>query len=366
LRIDTIMPGLMARIPADSAIRAAFSATDSSITFTMKDDLSAFWSLFAFAPLWAAGPGGTVEGAGSPPYAVRSVEAGACTLSPLLPGIPEVSVTGFTDEAAMLAAYSQGLLDYVKTGLPKPAASVRGISWQSDAPAVIALILNAKSAVFSDIKARSLALSSLDVPYMVLRALQGNAAVAKGIYFDQALPSPAQAQFDLISGKKISILVGTIERSSLEMLSAMMVKSWLEKKGAIVSLIVPKTAADLAIAKKAQAYDAMVATIWLQPAFRGLISDGSNGFFWQFPAVSANNGSPKALADEIGCPASYDALKASAQRLETYLISNLMVVPLIRPVVSEIYRPEVLGTAKATPGSPILESMRDILKITPP
>ncbi len=366
LRLDTIMPGLTARIPADSGIKASYSEAESSITFTMKEDMSAFWSIFAFAPLWAAGPGGTVEGAGKPPYVIKSVDEGSCTLSPLISGIPEVKVTGYPDEAAMLASYSQGLLDYVKTGLPKPAASVRGISWQSDAPAVVTLILNPKSAAFSDVKARTLALSSLDIPYMVLRALQGNASAARGIYFGQAPPSSAQAQPDLLSGKKVSILVSTTERSSLEMLSAMMVESWLEKKGAAVSLIIPKTAADLASARKAQAYDAMVASIWLQPAFRGLIRDGGNGYFWPSPAVSANNGDVKAWLDEISCPTSFDALKSSAQKLEAYLVSNLVAIPLIRPVVSEIYRPEAFGPTKASPGSPILQSLRDLSTITLP
>ena len=365
IRIDTIMPGLSARIPADSGIRVSFSELDSSITFTMKDDLSAFWSIFAFAPLWAAGPGGTVEGAGSPAYSMKSVENGSCTLSASSSGALEVFITGYPDESSMLAAYSQGLLDYIKTGLPKPAASVRGISWQSDAPAVITLIINPKSAVFSDIKARSVALSSLDVPYMVLRALQGNATVARGMYFPQAPPSVLQAQPDLLSGKKVSLLVGTTERSSLEMLSAMMIESWLERKGASVSIVLPKTAADLASAKKVQSYDAMVASVWLQPAFRGLIRDASGGSAMPSPAAAAINGDVKAWVDELVSPASFASLKASAQKLEAYLLSNMLAMPLIRPVVSEIYRPEALGSIKASPGNPILSSLRDISGAVP-
>ena len=366
IRIGTIMPGLSSRIPIDSGITASFSEEDSSITFSFKDDLSAFWSIFAFAPLWAAGPGGTIEGAGSPPYSVKSVEAGSCTLTPKAPGNPEVIVTGFQDEASMLAAYSLGLLDYMKTGLPKPAASVRGISWQSDAPAVVTLFLNQKSALFSDIKARSSVLSCLDVPYMVLRALGGNASVAQGLYFPQAAPSSSQAQSDLLSGKKISLLVGSTERSSLEMLSALMIESWLERRGASVSITLPKTATDLASAKKSQAYDAMVATVWLKPAFMGLVRDGGNGSTGASPAGFAANGDAKAWVDEIISPASFASLKASAQKLEAYILSNVLAIPLIRPVVSEIYRPEALGTPKASPGSPLFVSLRDLSRISLP
>ncbi len=366
IRIDTIMPGLAARIPTDSGIRASYSEADSSITFFLKDDISAFWNIFAFAPLWAAGPGGTIEGAGAPQYSVKSAEAGSCTLYPRLPGIAEVVVTGFPDESAMLSSYSQGLLDYVKTGLAKPAASVRGVSWQSDAPAVITLFLNQNSQLFSDMKARQSAMSCLDVPYMVLRALQGNASIAQGIYFPQASPSAAQAQTGLLSGKKISILVGSTERSSLEMLSALMVESWLERKGASVSITLPKTAADLASARKAQSYDAVIASVWLQPAFRGLIRDGNEGISGFSTAGAAANADVKAWIDELASPTSFSSLKASAQKLEAYLMSNMLAVPLIRPVISEIYRPEALGSHKASPGSPVFVTLRDISKVSFP
>ena len=366
IRIDTIMPGLAARIPTDSGIRVSYSESDSSITFLLKDDISAFWTIFAFAPLWAAGPGGTVEGAGAPPYFMKSVEEGSCTLSPRHPGIPEIVLTGFPDESAMLSSYSQGLLDYVKTGLAKPAASVRGISWQSDAPAVITLFLNQNSQLFSDIRARHSAQSCLDVPYMVLRALQGNASIAQGIYFPQASPSAAQAQTGLLSGKKISILVGSTERSSLEMLSALMVESWLERKGASVSITLPKTAADLASARKAQSYDAVIASVWLQPAFRGLIRDGNEGISGFSTAGAAANADVKAWIDELASPTSFSSLKASAQKLEAYLMSNMLAVPLIRPVISEIYRPEALGSHKASPGSPVFVTLRDISKVSFP
>ncbi len=366
VRIDTIMPGLAARIPADSNIRISFSEPESSITFFMKDDPSAFWNIFAFAPLWAAGPGGTVEGAGAPPYSISNAEEGSCTLSPRLPGYAEVIVTGFQDEAAMLSSYSEGKLDYVKTGLPKPAASIRGVSWQSDAPAVIALFLNQKSALLSDIKARSSVLASLDVSYLVLRTLQGNASVAQGMYFPQVPPSSSQAQPDSLSGKKINLLVASTERSSLEMLSALMVESWLERKGASVSITLPKTAAELASARKAQAYDAMVAAVWLQPAFRSLVRDGTIGTSGSSPAGFATNGDVRVWVDEIVYPASFASMSSSAKELEAYLISSILAIPLIRPVVSEIYRPEALGSPKASPGRPLLASLRDLSGIILP
>lgn len=360
IRVDTVMPGLIARIPAESGISASFSQLDSTITFTFKDDLSLFWSIFAFAPLWAPGAGGAIDGAGSPPYALGNAESGSCTFLPRASGIPEVIVTGYTDEAQMLSAFSQGMLDYVKTGLPKPAASVRGISWQSDSPAVITLLLNRRSALFSDTRARLSVLSNLDVPYMVLRALQGNASVAHGVYFQQASPSVVEAPSDMLAGKKISILVGSTERSSLEMLSALMVESWLERRGAQVSIILPKTAAELASAKKASQFDAMIASIWLEPAFAGLIRDAGNSYLGPTGASLATNGETKAWSDEITCPASFASLIASAQKLEAYLVSNAIAIPLIRPVVSEVFRPEALGSPKAYPGRPILNSLREI------
>lgn len=357
---DKVVEALIARIPGSSGIAIRSDAASRSILFTFRDDISAFWNLFAFAPVWTSGVDGTIAGAGSPPYRIASFTEGSVRLEASAADGPAITITGFPDEKSMLDAFTSGNIDYARTALTKAAASIKGLSWQSEAPNVISLVFNSKSATFFDISARAIASSLLDIPYLVLRASNGNATAARGIYFDSRAPEDTSAGTGLLAGRKLSILVDSTDRSSLEMLCALLIESWWEKGGAIVSVTVPKTDSELSALMNTGSYDALVSSIWLQPAFMGLYKSGLGSEIGASSWGGWNGNERLEAIKALRSPKSYEHLSEAARKLEAMMLDSFSVLPLIRPIISELYRPSVLEHISQSPGRPLLDSLRDL------
>jgi hypothetical protein len=361
--IEAAARGLAARVPVESGITVVADATRNSLRFSFRDDASAFWNLFAFTPIWVPGLEGTIKGAGSPPYSQSEFGEGSCRLIPNTEGAPELLIVGYNDEKSLAAAFSASEIDYMKTGLTKQAASVRGLSWQSEAPAVIALVFNSKSLLFSDIKARFAAYEALDMPYLLLRVLQGAATSANGLYFRYKPATTYDTASVSFFGVKLSILIDSTQVSSLEMLCALMIESWWEKKGALVSITIPKDANELTAAIKGANFDAIVTSAWLQPVFRGLVRTGYSGNLSSLLWGGWNGVERQELVRTVMYPQSYGAMLSAALKLETAMLDSCSVLPLIKPCISENYRPDLFSSLKQIPGQPMISSMRDLALI---
>jgi len=352
---------LSSRIPQGSDLTVSAGPDGVSLVFGLGEDPGIFWVLFAFAPVYSIDTAGCLVGAGDPPYRLVKCEAGAYLFEPVSQGRTQVVVKGYTDTQTMLSAFSNGELHYVSTDLSRTAAAIKGTYWSSDSMAVTAVSYNPSSPLFRDAALRASVSKAIDRSYLVLRTIPGRASVASGIYFQS--PQTAEAS-PLSKGSRIRLLVASDKAYSLEMLCAVMVKSWWERQGAQVSVITATPEAGYRSQIAAGAYDAVISTGWLQPGFRGLTTAVGEGGFLPDGLVQTNQ-DIAALVDSIKNPGSFDGMSSCSMRLEASLLSNCLVFPLVRPTKSELYRPDKFTGWSMQQGRPLINSFRDFSAMIP-
>ncbi len=352
---------LSKRIPQGSAVTISPGNEGNSLVFSLGQDLGVFWTLFAFAPIYAFDSAGCLVGAGDPPYRLEKCEVGAYFLEPVSQGPAPVVVRGYADAQSMLSSFTAGELHYVSTDLSRTAAAVKGTYWSSDTPAVTMISYNPSSSVFADHSLRSSASRAIEKPYLVLRTIPGRATAASGLYFQGLQPAESAA---LLKGAKIRLLVASDKAYSLEMLCAVMVKSWWERLGAQVSIIAATVETDYRIQMAAGSYDALISTGWLQPAFRGLATSIMEGGFLP-DALIQTNIDVRSFVDSIKNPISFDNMLSCAMKLEASIFSSGLVLPLVKPTKSELYRPDRFTGWSMQQGQPLIDSFRDFVGISP-
>lgn len=354
--LEAIVKSLESRMRGSGAATIRADATANSIVFRFTADATGFWDLFAFAPIFAQAPDGYPVGAGDPKFKLGIIESDGIMLDAAQDGVLPVFFRGYRDQASMIAAYAEGSIDYCSTDLNRTSAQLKGPNWQSSPEAVIVMIINAASPVFSSAEMRSSALNLIDRPYLVLRAIPGRAIQSTGLYFPAS--SPTSGSSNMI-GKKIRLISSSDRIDSLEMLCSMMIKSWWEADGASVSLNLPSDKLTARMRVESGDYDALVTTVWLRPGFTCLLDSPAFGGLMQEPLKPE----AKALINRISVPKSFVEMVEAAEEMQELLVGKYLVLPLIHPVRTELYRPDQFGGWNSAVGEPLISTYRDFSRI---
>lgn len=354
--LEAIVKSLESRMHGSGAATIRADATTNSIVFRFTADATEFWDLFAFAPIFAQAPDGYPVGAGNPKFKLGLIESDGVMLDAAQDSVLPIFLRGYRDQASMIAAYAEGSIDYCSTDLNRTSAQLKGPNWQSSPEAVIVMIMNASSPVLNSTEMRSSAMNLIDRSYLVLRAIPGRAIQSTGLYFPAS--SQASGSSNMI-GTKIRLISSSDRIDSLEMLCSMMVKSWWEADGSSVSLNLPSDKLTARARVESGDYDALVTTVWLRPGFTGLLHSAANGGLMQASLKS----DAKALLSRISAPKTFDEMKDAAEDLQELLISKYLVLPLVHPVRTELYRPDQFGGWNSVVGEPLIPTYRDFSRI---
>lgn len=353
---------LSARAMPGQGITVTAESPGNTLTFNMGSTAAGeFWRLFAFAPIYGIDGQGMLRGAGSPPFIAGTFDQTGYSFC--FPGNPEprLIVRGFTDISALLAAFAESSVHYATTGLSQSAASVKGFNRGSPSDAVIFVWMNGAKGLFTEKAVRENAFAAADPSFLVLRLLSGRAFAASGFYFKTA-PAKAQDQAAL-KGAKVRLFVNSHVQGSLEALCASMIKSWWELKGASVALVMPKDDPERAAILKMADFDAAVSTAWLEPAYGPLTRSITQGGIGQQQGMFLDNS--QSASSQLASSASMQLMKSMAKSIEETLIGGFFAFPLLKPMRSELYRPDLFtGWLDGQPG-PLIKSLRDLSSVFP-
>ncbi|HOA15467.1 MAG TPA: hypothetical protein PKJ05_03960 [Bacillota bacterium] len=350
--LQAVASALQSRVPSASGATVQADEAGNSLVFRFTSDASLFWDLFAFVPVYAVSADGCPVGAGDPAYRFGTIESGGVVLHPNGGVSLPVLLRGYKDQVSMIQAFTEGAIDYCSTDLSRSSAQLKGPNWQSSPEAAVVLVLNPGSAAFSEAQARSSALNLIDRPYIVLRTIPGRAIQSTGLYFSS---NPSTSGSIAMDGKAIRLISKSDRLDSLEMLCSMMVKAWWEADGALVSLNLPSDKLNARARLEAGDYDAIVATVWLRPGFTGLLDNLADGGLMQEYIKS----DAASILKRLKAPKSFDDMKKAAEELEGLLINRSVVLPLVRPVKTELYRPQQFAGWRSAAGEPLIHTYRD-------
>ncbi|HOY89120.1 MAG TPA: hypothetical protein PKZ09_05035, partial [Bacillota bacterium] len=71
------------------------------------------------------------------------------------------------------------------------------------------------------------------------------------------------------------------------------------------------------------------------------------------------------FVDSIKNPISFDDMLSCAMKLEASIFSSGLVLPLVKPTKSELYRPDRFTGWSMQQGQPLIDSFRDFVGISP-